>query len=60
MWEESEVWKISLVAMLGNPIFLSLKVYICGIYVAKLIDVGHLRRFRHAAERLVGKRMLQA
>ncbi len=33
---------------------------VCGIHVAKLIDVGHLRRFRHAVERPVGKRMLQA
>jgi hypothetical protein len=46
--------------MPGNPIFLPLEVYVYGIHVAKFIDVGHLRRFRHAAERLVDKRMLQA
>lgn len=33
--------------------FLSLKVHICGMHVGKLIDVGHLRYLRHAAERLV-------
>ena len=41
-----------------KPIFLSLKVHVCsGMQVAKLVDVGHVR---HAAERLVGKWMLQA
>lgn len=58
LWEGSKVWKVSPVATPGNPIFLSLKVDVCGVHVVKLIDVSHLRRFRHVAERLVSKRML--